>query len=177
MSASLCSSLVVALLSTVQALPPPRDGDIRALYWELRNESEVWLTLEPKSPDGKPGPGILTFTYRFKGKRPEAPPSQIEARAYAGFLWAPKVSFWLGLNDREKLDLLPPGAFTLSTGTVSDYLVAMIPITLMNRIAHAKVVTGNALGFDFELTESQIQAFRAFMERIFSEDPLQGRAR
>jgi hypothetical protein len=175
--ASVCSCLVLALISAGQALPPPRDGEIRVLYWELQNETEVWLTLEPKSPDGKPGPGILTFTYRFKGKRPKAPPSQIEARAYAGFLWAPKVALWFVLDDREKIDLIPPGTFTLSSGSVSDYLYATVPITLMNRIAHAKRVTGNALGFDFELTESQIQAIRAFMERVFSDDPSQGLVR
>jgi hypothetical protein len=40
--ASALSSIGVA----GQALPPAGDGDIRVLYWQLRNETEVWLTLE-----------------------------------------------------------------------------------------------------------------------------------
>ena len=38
-----------ATLLSVQLLPPPRDSDIRTAYWEIRTESEVWLTLKPVS--------------------------------------------------------------------------------------------------------------------------------
>ena len=177
MIASVWSCLVVAWFTGGQALPPPRDGEIRALYWELRSESEVWVTLEPKSLDGKPAPPgmIVTFTYRFKGKQPENPPSAIDANAYAGLTWAPRVEFWLLLDGREKLDLVPRGAFTLSSGTVSDYLSATVPLALVKRLANAKRVTGSALGFDFEITASQRQAVRAFIERILSDDPLRAR--
>jgi hypothetical protein len=176
---TLCSFLVLTSLSTPQQLPPPGDGDIRVVSWELLNETEVWLTLEPKTPDGKPAPPgmILTFTFRFPGKRPKAPPSEIQVNAYAGTLWAPKVALWFVIDDREKIDLVPPGVFALSTGTVSDYLSGTISISTLKRIANAKRVTGNALGVDFELTESQRQAIRAFLERVLSDDPTQGQVR
>ena len=166
-------SIVAAWLSAGQALPPPRNGEIRALYWQLQDQTEVWLTLEPRSSDGKPAPPgmILTFTSRFAGKQPKAPPETIDARAYAGLLWAPRAEFWLLLDDRDKLDLVPPGTVALATGSVSDYLQATIPVSTFSRITKAERVTGNALGFDFELTESQGEALRLFMERILSENP------
>ena len=168
---------MTAWLSAGQALPPPRDGEIRALYRELRNETEVWLTIEPRSADGKPGPTgmIVTCTVRFPGKQPKAPPQDIDVRAYAGFLWAPKVEFWLLLDDREKIDLVPPGAVALATDSVSDYLQASVPVPELKRIANAKRVTGNALGFQFELTEPQRQAIRVFIGRVLSDNPAQDR--
>jgi len=168
---------VTAWLSAGQALPPPRDGEIRALYWELRNETEVWLTIEPRLADGKPGPTgmIVTCTVRFPGKQPKAPPQDIDVRAYAGFLWAPKVEFWLLLDDREKIELVPPGVVALATDSVSDYLQASVPVPELKRIANAKRVTGNALGVQFELTEPQRQAIRVFIGRVLSDNPAQNR--
>jgi hypothetical protein len=41
----------------------------------------------------------------------------------------------------------------------------------LGAITKAERVTGNALGFEFELTEAQREALRLFMERILSENP------
>ena len=164
---------VAAWLPASQALPPPRDSEIRALYSEIQDQTDVWLTFEPRSADGKPAPPgmILTLTSRFAGKQPKAPSENVDVRAYAGSLWAPRVELWLLLDDREKLDLIPPGTFALATGSVSDYLQATIPVTTLFSITKAGRVTGNALGFDFELTEAQREALRLFLERILSENP------
>ena len=173
MVAIACLSIVAASVSAGQALPPPRDGEIRALYWERQDETEVWLTLEPRSPDGKPAaPGlILTFTSRFAGKQPQAPAESIDVRAYAGFRWAPRVEFWLLLDDRDKLDLVPPGTFTMFTNSVSDYLPATMPLRTFMHLTNAHRITGNALGFAFELSDVQRETLRLFMERILSENP------
>jgi hypothetical protein len=168
-----CSGFAALILVAGQALPPPRDGDIRALHWELRNETEVWLTLEPKSSAGKPGPPgmILTLTRQFQGKHPTRPATDVELRAYAGFLWAPRVEFWLVLDGDQRINLAPKTVFGLSTGAVSDYLPATISIGTLKQMAEARRVAGNALGFEFELTESQRLAIRAFVERALSDDP------
>jgi hypothetical protein len=151
-----------------QLLPPPRDGEISVLYNDITKETEIWLTLEPAAADGKPAPPgmILTFTFRFPGKTPKGPPTSLEANAYAGRLWAPKVAYWVVLDDREKIELAPPGMVALSTGTVSDYVPATISVATLARIARAKRVNGNALGWEFELTGSQHKAIFAFLERI-----------
>ena len=167
---------VVALVLTataVQALPPPGDGDIRALYWELRNETEVWVTLEPKSPDAKPAPQAmtLTFTRRFAGKWPDNQPPRFEVRADAGFLWAPKNELWIAVDGDETIDFASHNPFGLITGVVSTYVAAEIPIATLARIGKASRVSGNALGFEFTLTASQRQAVRDFLERAMSDNP------
>jgi hypothetical protein len=156
-----------------QGPPPPRDGEIRALYSQLQDQTEIWLTLEPRSPDGKPAPPglILTFTWRFAGKQPAAPPENVDVRAYAGMLWAPRVEFWFLLDDRDKLDLVPPGTFALATGSVSDFLQATMALRTFIDLTKAKQIGGNALGFEFELTETQRESLRLFLERILSENP------
>lgn len=164
--------LTTLLLASPQALPPPRDGDIRVLYWELRNETEVWLTLEPKLVTGAPPPPLmnLTFTLHFPGKRPKAQPDHVEMRAYTGLLWAPKIELWIMLDGGEKIDLAPQGMVGLDNG-VPTYLPAPLPVATLKRMADAKRIRINALGLEFELSESERQAVRAFVDRVLSDNP------
>jgi len=75
-----------------QLLPTPRDGDIRTVYWELQNRSEIFLTLELHSADRKPAP-LVTLSLAYAGKSPPTPPTAVELRAYAGHFWAPRGEF------------------------------------------------------------------------------------
>lgn len=166
-------AMVVALPSAARAqlLPPPGDREIRAVYWELRNEAEVWLTLQPTDAAGKRSP-MLTITHRFPGRQPAAPPSELEIRAYAGALFAPGVELWLVI-DRRKIDLAAQTpAYGLISGTPSDYMSARISIETLRQIASADRVEGNALGVAFELRPAQRAAVAALIERLASEDPL-----
>lgn len=165
--------LMNATTATGQALPPPRDGDIRVLYWEISKRTQVWLTLEPRSRKGEPlPPGMnLTFTLEFPGKRPAGPPERIEVRANAGFLWAPKVELSFQVDGREDINLTPPGMVSLTEGAVSSYLLAEASIDTLARLARAKHIDGNALGLEFELTDSQLKAIRTFYERVLSDNP------
>ena len=90
-----------------QLLPPPRDGDIRTVYWELQNASDVWLTLEPRTAKGERAP---------------------------------------------------------------DYWAGHVPIGVIRWMARAKRITGSSLGFPFELSASQRQAIRTWLERIESRN-------
>lgn len=166
--------IVVALVAPAaagQLLPPPGDGDIRAVYWELRNQSEVFLTLEPKSAKGAAAP-LLTFTYHFAGKRPATAPARIEVRAYAGAYWAPRPELWFLLDDGHKVDL-GSSSGGLVSGTPSDYLSNVITIGTFKEMLAARRITGVALGFEFELRESQRRALGRFLERVLSDNPLQ----
>ncbi len=168
---------ILALVLTTgvasQALPPPRDGDIRALYWELRNETEIWLTLEPRSPDGNPAPQAmtLTFTRRFPGKWPDKQPPRFEIRTDAGLLWNPKNELWIAIDGGEKVDFVGKNPFGPTSGEYSTYVAAEIPVATIARLAQASRVTGDALGFEFELTASQRQAVREFFQRAMSDNP------
>ena len=166
--------LIAALVLMVpQALPPPGDGEIRALYWELRHETEVWLTLEPKSPDGIHAPQAMTVTLtrRFMGKWPEGQPPSFEIRANAGLLWNPKNELWVMIDGRDKVDFVGQNPFGPISGEFSTYVAAELPVETLERFARASRISGNALGFGFELTSSQRQSVREFFERALSDNP------
>ena len=155
--------LACLLALSLQLLPPPVDGDIRVAYWELRNESEIWLTLEPRSAKGETAP-MITFTHFFPGKSRTQPAASIIVRAFAGLFWAPRAEFTLLLDGAQRVDLTPPGGLT--RGTPSDYAEGTISLDVLRQIARASRVTGNALGFEFELSPSQRKAIAAFIERV-----------
>ena len=161
--ALVASTLAVGgALTPPQLLPPPGDGDIRQVYWELQNRSEVWLTLEPKTTKGERAP-MLTFTFNFAGKSPAAPPSNVEVRAYAGTVYAPRADLVFVLDARQRIDL---SSGRLLSGTPSDYVAGTMTIAVLKQMAVASQVTGNALGFEFELTDAQRKAIAAFHDRI-----------
>ena len=89
-SRSRLPSVAFAWAAERQLLPPPGDGDIRNIYWELRDESELWLTLEPSSGDRR-HKRMLTITWRFAGRRPSALPKELDVTAYASPL---SVAAW-----------------------------------------------------------------------------------
>lgn len=152
-----------ALASTAphQLLPPARDGDIRDVYWELRRESETWLTLEPKTADGRPAP-LLTFTYAYAGKPPGPGATQIEVRAFG---WAPHADLVFVLNDKQTIDLSPAGG-VLTSGTPSDYVRGTLTLDALRQMATAGRINGRALGVSFELRESQRKAISTFYDRV-----------
>jgi hypothetical protein len=155
--------MLLPVHSAAQMLPPPRDGDIRTAYFELRNESEMWLTIEPRSPDGKLAPP-LTLTYRFSGKQPTQRPTQLELRANAGRFWAPRADLSLVVDDQPLLD--PSSAQGTYSESALDSVFATLSIGAVEQIARARRVTGSALGFPFALSTSQIAAVRAFLDRV-----------
>jgi hypothetical protein len=154
-----------------QALPPPRDGDIRVLHWELQNRTDVWLTLEPKTASGKPGPTLtlLTLNYSFPGKIPKARPEHVDLRAHPGMMWAPRIQLSLGI-DEAPVELAPAGTFGMGDGGL-DYVWVPVSVSTLRRMAAAKRVTLNVLGLEFELTDSQQKAVGAYLERILSDNP------
>ena len=164
-----------------QALPPPRDGDVRVLYYALRDLTEVWLTLEPKGPAGEDLPIMLTFNVAFAGKRPAAPLTQVEMRAYVGRLWSPRPELTLVLDGKTTLDVAGPNPRTLRGGDADQSAMLAVVGTLstdtLNTIGEAHSVSGNALRLPFVLSESQLAAIAAFRERIRSDDPGRAAAR
>ena len=159
-------ALVASALATAgtvappQLLPPPGDGEIRQVFFEIQNRSEIWLTLEPKTMKGERAP-MLTFTFSFGGQRPVAPPKQIEVRAYAP-IWTPRSDLIFVLDDQHKFDLVG----MLVNGMPSDYVFGTTTIAVLRQMGAASRVTGNALGFDFELSATQRKAIAAFHDRI-----------
>ena len=150
-------------IAPLQLLPPPGDGEIRTVYWELQGVSDVFLTLEPRTAAGARAP-FLTFTHRFTGRRPTAPPKEVEIRAFAGQFWAPRSELWFVLDETLRIDLSVYGNATAESGF--DSWAGSISIATLRRMTQAQRITGNALRFPFELNDSQRSALRTFVDRI-----------
>jgi hypothetical protein len=154
-----------------QVLPPPRDGEIRVAYWELRDTTEVWLTLEPLSPSGERLPISLTINATFPGRRPAAPLTTVELQAHVGALWAPRPELTLLIGRSERIDLgAAGGTLNDSDGTLVG-IVGTIDLAILNRMATAATVSGTALRLDFVLDDSQKRAIGSFDRRMRSSDP------
>jgi hypothetical protein len=163
-NAPLPALILVTALGGGQLLPPPRDGDIRTAYYELQHVTDVWLTLEPRTIDGKRAP-TMTFTYRFPGKRQAAPPREVEVRGLVGQFWAPRGELRFELDGREVVTLSAVQNGTLGEGAVDSWS-ATVPMELMERLARAQRISGSSLGFRFEFSGPQRQAIRTWLERI-----------
>lgn len=150
-------------MAPLQLLPPPGDGEIRTVYWELQGVSDVFLTLEPRTATGTRAP-FLTFTHRFAGRRPTAPPKDVEVRAFAGQFWAPRSELWFILDETVRIDLRVYGTAPAESGF--DSWSGSISIATLRRMTQAQRITGNALRFPFELNDSQRNSLRTFLDRI-----------
>jgi hypothetical protein len=158
--------LLIAALGAAQLLPPPGDGDIRTAYYELQNVTDVWLTLEPRTLKGERAP-LVTFTYRFPGRRQTAPAREVEVQAFSERFWAPRAELWFELDGDERIDLSAPAPnAALLTGAASDYWSGRLPIDAMQRVARAHRIRGSALGFPFELSPSQQRAIGNWLDRV-----------
>lgn len=166
--------LSLAAIARPQALPVPRDGEIRVLYWELRDETEVWLTLEPRSPDGDKLPIGLSLSVVFSGKRPTGPLTQVDVRAFVGLLWAPTPQLMLTV-DGESVEFAPPGPSSIYSGPPGEGaltgVVGTISIATLKKMVSARSIGGNALRMNFDLNGSQRAAIAKFTERVLSPDP------
>jgi hypothetical protein len=155
-----------------QAAPPARDGEIRVAYSDLLRETEIWLTIEPRSPEGTPAPSGMVLTVRrtFDGKVPRGPAALFDVRVSAGLMDAPRAELSLAADSGE-VDLAGGNPHALQKTGEGVSLAATIPAETLKRGAAASRITGNALGFSFELTASQREALRTFVARAMSADP------
>lgn len=162
--------------TSAQLLPDPRDGDIRVVHWDLTSETEVFLTLEPRSPNREKLPVTLRLSVVFPGKRPAAPLTHVHVRAYVNSLWAPEPRLTIVLDGREEVvfaPLGPSGMYSSDSdgGSALIGIVGTIPIVTLQKLASARSVAGNALRLTFELNGSQRNAIARFAERVLSADP------
>ena len=169
-------SCLAAASAFAQTLPPPQDGDIRVMYFEALDQTEVWLTLEPQSPAGEKLPILLALSATFSGRHPAAPPLHLEVRAHVERLWAPTPELRL-VADGQGLAFEPPGPAPVYAGSLdgaSSTLTGVtgpISVTTLERMARARTLGGNALRLDFALDAAQRAAIGRFTRRVLSADP------
>jgi hypothetical protein len=162
-------------------------GRIESFYFDSGNYTEVWLDLTPPPRPGEPVAAVrLNFTVRYKGKPVEdsltGPPLAVIVRAQASDLYNPafiRQPILTMYADGEQLwDPTLAVNFYSSGGNVCDTCSTLantvdvrIPVDVLERMGSALKVTGNALGFEFELEPGQIDAVRRLTHHVFGKRP------
>jgi hypothetical protein len=163
----------------VMAPAPPRE--VRRLYWELFETTEVWVRLTPGDPDGNPPLVSLVFQaffperaqrepYSLLPQWPRGAPARLVVRAEPFPMTAIR-----GLSLRLELDgytfnLTGPGSryATLSCGDdcAPNAVEAELDPSLLRALIVARTIQGEALGFPVQLVPADQRALTAFAERV-----------
>jgi hypothetical protein len=182
------SSLTLALL----LFQAPGDGwamvqgtrEVKKLYWELFETTEIWIRLIPEDPDGKPPLVNLIFQAFFPGRAerdpytglprdPKGPPARIVVQAQPLPLTVIRELSLRLVIDGRRIDLTGPTSryrnlpCLVANGDCAPNAVEaeLEPSALRSLIA-ATSVRGEALGFPIKLTDADRTALAEFATRI-----------
>jgi hypothetical protein len=166
----------------VVAQGPTRE--VKRLYWDLFQTTEVWVRLVPEDPNGKPPLLNLVFQAFFPGRaerdpysglprQPKGPPARLVLQAQP---------FPLTMIRELSLRLVIDGKTVELTGPASRYrnlpclvatedcspnaVEAELEPTILRSLIAARAVGGQALGFPIKLTEADRLALTEFATRI-----------
>jgi len=161
----------------------PAFREIGAFYFEGLDETQVWVNLEPAHVEGPPDPIIFNVTVKFPGRRLEREPATVAFRPQVRCI--PQVYptrarlpvFKLTMDSTPKIDLSPDGTtsfFMPSCGGVNnpevnqtwDTVATTVPFAMLRRLASAKVVTVEAIGFTVRLTPEDFAALNALIKTV-----------
>ena len=91
----------------------PSLGQIGAFYFEIMDQSQVWIDLEPQNSEPGPNPIKLNFTVAFHGHEIEHAPDMVEVRARSYNTAFPQITrrpmLGFRLEDGSEVDLAAPG--------------------------------------------------------------------
>jgi hypothetical protein len=177
--------------SFVQA--PPRE--IKRLYWDLFETTEVFVLLLPEDAKGEPKGVNLVFHALFPGRAkrdpatglpqwPKGAPEKVVVRV---------LPFPLTVIDELSLKLVVDGEtfdlgascagesgppcqllFPCSEGCVANGMSVEVEPEWVQRLAQACVVTGTALGFPIVLSGEDLSAVAEFARAVTSEGSSKG---
>jgi hypothetical protein len=168
------------------AVPPSFDGRIQWFYFDALGYTEAWIDLAPAADGGGPGALTLNFTIRYRGKKVEGPlahaPEAVLVRAQASpqanpLMMRQPILVVLAddaplLDPGQRVDFYRSGGCEAPGSCPSDTVQVPVPPETLWRIAGARVVRGNALGFTFVLSDAQIDAVRRLAESVLPRPPL-----
>jgi hypothetical protein len=167
-----------SLLLGVLLFQGPGDGwalvpdarQVKRLYWDLFQTTEIWMRLIPGDPEGKPPLVSLIFQAFFPGRpetdastglprEPKGPPAELVLRAQPLPLTVVRELTLRLMVDGKSVDLTGPGAryrylYPCPPGNVcpANAVAAEIEPSLLRLIVTAREVKGEALGLPIRLT-------------------------
>jgi hypothetical protein len=133
-----------------------RSGEVRTLYWQLYDVTEVCVNVAPEPGSEGPSPLAFTFSFTHAGREAKAAPSRMVWRVQLPPSHvATSPSLRMVLDEAEPVDLTAPGqpsrlVFSpgCSGGTDCGYIgVEVFPARgVLARMLAAKTISGEALG-------------------------------
>lgn len=161
---------------------PPRE--VRRVYWDLFETTEVWVLLLPEGPQGERPLVNFVFQAFFPGRAkrepyskvprwPKGKPEQVVLKVQGTPLTVIRELSLRLVIDNTTVDLTGPGSDFRSLGCFAGDMecsptgveVKMEPSLLQSMIT-AERVRAQALGFPIELGEADQLALAAFAERV-----------
>jgi hypothetical protein len=154
-----------------------RPGEVKALYWELYEHTEVCVNLVPEPGPAGASPLSVTFSFTHTGRKLEAAPANVLFRVmmppYASVAWP---SLQVTLDRSEPLDLTAPGqpyqvvfppGCTLA-GSGCGYTGVEVPVSreAFLRWAAAKTIRGTAFGVAFSFSPEAHESLLRLAERL-----------
>jgi hypothetical protein len=140
-----------------------RPGEVKALYWELYQHTEVCVNLIPEPGPTGPSPFVFTFSFTHTGRELKAPPAVVLLRVQLPPFYvvlSPSLTVLLGAT--EKLDLTaadqpyrvtyPPNCTMSETGCGFTGVEVPLRRETFMRFAKVKTITGQSFGIAFSLS-------------------------
>ncbi len=163
--------LVAALLHPNAS---PRPGELGTFYFDVLNESQVWVDLDPRVLEEGPNPLRLNVTVGFPGRTLAGAPARVTVRAAsddAAFplrVRVPVLKFVL--HTGEAIDLTGSGSvYQFSAGCEkcpANTLTTNMTFAQLQTIAASPLVEVEALGFKMRLTPSDVTALRKLVAAV-----------
>jgi hypothetical protein len=178
-------ALLLSFAVAAQTTPTPQTpaSGFQSFYFDTLGYTEMWVTVTPPPRGAETSSAvILTFTVRVNGKPPEGPlrepPLNVLVRAEANPFYNPMAirqpTFRMFADATDAWDPDLPVNFYLlggapgeGAGTSANTVEVRVAPENLWRIAGARLVTGNAMGFNFELDPAQVQTLDGFLRRVF----------
>jgi hypothetical protein len=163
--------LVAALLHPNSS---PKSGELGAFYFDVLNESQVWVDLNPRVLEDGPNPVRLNVTVAFPGRTLASTPPRVRVRAKSDGgafplrVRVPVLQFHL--HDGSVIDLTGPGSvyyfFPECDQCAADTLKTDMAFDQLQTLAASPLIEADALGFRMRLTPSDVTALRKLVAAV-----------
>jgi hypothetical protein len=165
-------SASLMLVSIILPNPSPSLGRIGAFYFDVMDQSQVWIDFEPQNSQPGSNPVKLNFTVAFPGHEIEHAPDVVEVRAEPNGVFfqtiQPILRFRIG--DGSQLGLTAPGKtfqfISRCEDCAADTVVTRMPFSDLCKIAGSSSLTVEALGFIIRMKPEDIQSLRQYVQTV-----------
>ena len=166
---------IAFLIAVITTNTAPALGQIGAIYFDVLQQSQVWINLDPTGTEGGPKPLHLNFTLAFPGRELTHVPDAVTLRAQADCLASPgtlrKPLLTIVLDGSRSIRLTDAGRTfqffaTCSSEGSSDTVVTQIPFAMLQEISGAREVQVDGIGFTTHLTPGDLGALQTYVRQI-----------